>query len=212
MQKINFLTNSRFQRPFPKPRERLLSFYKHKEAKIRIKKAKLVDGTLFPSDSSCKGCNRLCKECSAIPVEKLSTRLKQKILYRLGNPSKIKLGQEMRIFVTCPSDKFPKDEKKPKIEVLSFCLEAKGTNSCKASDNIAKVLGIEDNINELGLSLKIVHSSINLVKLEGRKQTYFIRCPRFPLIRNSIENFSFPHLFQVTFTHPLAFRKRNSTP
>jgi len=55
----------------------------------------------------------------------------------------------MRIFVTCPSDKFPKDEKKPKIEVLSFCLEAKGTNSCKASDNIAKVLGIEDNINDL---------------------------------------------------------------
>jgi len=26
MQKINFLINSRFQRPFPKPRERLLSF------------------------------------------------------------------------------------------------------------------------------------------------------------------------------------------
>lgn len=86
----------------------------------------------------------------------------------------------MRISVTCPSDKFPKDEKKPKIEALSFCLEAKGIDSCKVSDNIAKVLGIENRINELGLSLKIVRSNINLVKLEGKSMSYFIRCPRFP--------------------------------
>ncbi|TKJ46119.1 hypothetical protein CEE35_01280 [Candidatus Aerophobetes bacterium Ae_b3b] len=36
MQKINFLTNSRFQRPFPKPRERLLSFYKHKYSRLPL--------------------------------------------------------------------------------------------------------------------------------------------------------------------------------
>ena len=234
MQKINLQINLGLQRSFPKPKERLLSFYQYKGAKIRIKKRKLVgglprliwclvdftfirsivadayspeggpcydsvslilldlfryilgytmkdfceilqdkyqgapyryytgisnlripceadfsnlrvrigeeryneilhvlveilhllglvsfniisiDGTLFPSDSRYKGCNRFCEECSRIPVEKLSARLKQKILYRLKKPSKIKLGQEMRIFVTCPSDKFPKDEKKPK--------------------------------------------------------------------------------------------------
>jgi len=41
MQKINFLINSRFQRPFPKPRERLLSFHKYKEAKIRTERRKI---------------------------------------------------------------------------------------------------------------------------------------------------------------------------
>ncbi len=86
----------------------------------------------------------------------------------------------MTIPVTCPSDKFPKDEKKPKIEVLTFCLEAKATNSCNVSDNIAKVLGVEDRLRRLGPSLKIIRSNINLVKLEGRKQSYFVRCPRFP--------------------------------
>lgn len=44
IQKINLLINSRFQRPFPKPKERLLSFYGYEEAKIRIKKGKLVGG------------------------------------------------------------------------------------------------------------------------------------------------------------------------
>ncbi len=35
-------------------------------------------------------------------------------------------------------------------------------------------------MNELGLSLQIIRSNISLVKLEGRKQSYFIRCPHFP--------------------------------
>ncbi len=246
MQKINLQINLRSQRSFPKPKEKLLSFYEYKGAKIRIKKRKLVgglprliwclvdfsfirslvadaysseggpcymilyllffliysgtflgytmkdfcdiledkyqgasyryytgisnyripceadfsnlrvrigkeryneilhvlveilyllglvsfniisiDGTLFPSNSRYKGCNRFCEECSAIPVEKLSARLKQKILYRLENPSKIKLGQEMRIFVTCPSDKFPKERYSQRSKSYLFALRQK---------------------------------------------------------------------------------------
>jgi len=44
MRKINLQINLRSQRPFPKPRERLLSFYEYRRAKIRIKKIKLVVG------------------------------------------------------------------------------------------------------------------------------------------------------------------------
>lgn len=44
MQKINLQIDLGSQRPFPKPRERLLSFSEYKEAKIRIKKGKLVGG------------------------------------------------------------------------------------------------------------------------------------------------------------------------
>jgi len=44
MQKINLQINLGLQRSFPQPRERLLSFYEYKRAKIRIKKGKLVGG------------------------------------------------------------------------------------------------------------------------------------------------------------------------
>lgn len=44
MQKINLQINLGLQRSFPKPKERLLSFYQCKGANIRIKKRKLVGG------------------------------------------------------------------------------------------------------------------------------------------------------------------------
>ena len=137
-----------------------------------------IDGTLFPTNSRYKGCNRFCKDCRAIPVDKLLRRLKNKILYRLKDPSKIKLGQEISITVACPSKKFPKNEKKPRIEVLVFSLQAKGPDDF--SDNIVKLLGIEDKLSQLGLCLKVIRSNINLIKVESKKQIYTIRCPRLP--------------------------------
>lgn len=44
MQKINLQINLRSQRQFPKHKEKLLSFYEYKRAKIHIKKGKLVGG------------------------------------------------------------------------------------------------------------------------------------------------------------------------
>ena len=79
-----------------------------------------IDGTLFLIFSRYKGCRSFCKECRAIPVDKLLKRLKSKVLYRLKDSSKIKLGQEIPITVACPSEKFPKKRYSPVLRCWSF--------------------------------------------------------------------------------------------
>lgn len=49
-----------------------------------------------------------------------------------------------------------------------------------SSDNIVKVLGVEDRLSHLGLCLKIIPSNTNFIKIEGKEQIYTIRCPRLP--------------------------------
>jgi len=62
--------------------------------------------------------------------------------------------------------------------VLVFSLQVKKPDD--SSDNVAKVLGVEDRLNHLGLCLKVIRFNINLIKIEGKEQIYTIRCPRLP--------------------------------
>jgi hypothetical protein len=77
-------------------------------------------GTLYPSWARDKGCTWFCDECSRITVPNVIDKVRQRILYRLDNMPKKGLGKDIRVYAECPSQRFPKDVKKPKIELFSF--------------------------------------------------------------------------------------------
>ena len=76
------------------------------------------DGTLYPTHARYKGCTYFCDHCSCITVNDVIGKVKNRILYRLNNLPENNLGSEVRVYTECPSDRFPQDVKKPKIELV----------------------------------------------------------------------------------------------
>jgi len=80
------------------------------------------DGTLYPTWARYKGCTYFCDQCASITVEDVIGKVRNRILYRLNNLSNNNLGSESRVYTECPSNRFPEDVKKPKIELFAFRL------------------------------------------------------------------------------------------
>jgi len=78
------------------------------------------DGTLYPTWARYKGCTYFCDQCASITVNNFLGKVRNRILYRLNNLSNNNLGSEVRVYTECPSDYFPEDVKKPKIELFAF--------------------------------------------------------------------------------------------
>jgi len=91
------------------------------------------DGTLYPTWARYKGCTYFCHECEAITVENVIEKVRQRILYRLNKINENNLGSEIRVYASCPSERFPeknrkgKEIKRPKVEL--FALRGVGSTS-----------------------------------------------------------------------------------
>jgi len=78
------------------------------------------DGTLYPSWARYKGCTYFCNECSCITVSDAIDKVRKQVLYRLNNLAENNLGSEVRAYTQCPSERFPEEIRKPRIELFAL--------------------------------------------------------------------------------------------
>jgi hypothetical protein len=95
------------------------------------------DGTLYPTWARYKGCTYFCDQCSCITVEDVVGKVKNRVLYRLNKLADNNLGSEVRLYTECPSDRFPEDVKKPKIELFAFRLSFADGEPLEINNNYA---------------------------------------------------------------------------
>jgi len=138
------------------------------------------DGTLFPTFVNYRGCNYACQACRSIPLkEDFLKSLRYRITDSLNHPSRIILGKERRSFARCPKDDLPASVKKrPSFRALSFCFVPKEDD--QRQSELAHILGLEKELSEKGLYLKLLSSSISRIDLTGDKPLIYVSCPRVP--------------------------------
>ena len=138
-----------------------------------------TDGTLFPTNARYKGCTYFCKECEFIEFQGIISNVRQKILYRLADPSRILIGKEIRIRADCPSYRFPSDVQKPSVEVLTLCLQQ---GNPEKPSILNRIFNLEEQLQRAGLDLIIKRGVITRIALDDslKKDSFFFRCPKFP--------------------------------
>jgi len=112
------------------------------------------DGTLYPTWARYKGCTYFCDQCAAITVEDVIGKVRNRILYRLNNLSKNNLGSEVRVYTECPSERFPEDVKKPKVELFAFKLAFADGELSVEQTNTAALFGVEEELNRQHLYIQ----------------------------------------------------------
>jgi hypothetical protein len=136
------------------------------------------DGTLYPTWARYKGCTYFCNQCSHIKVDDVIAKVRNRILYRLNNIAQNNLGSELRVYTQCPSDRFPVDIEKPKIELLAFKLAFSDGQSTEDQKNTAILFGIEEELNRQQLCINTVRSNVTGINLNDGSIT--ICCPKLP--------------------------------
>jgi len=118
-----------------------------------------------------------CSECSRITVENVIEKVRQRILYRLAKMPKNGLGKEIRVHAECPSERFPKDVKKPKIELFSFRLAFSNGEPTQEQINTAILFGVKDELDRQKLCIQTITSNLCAIDANGAMT---ISCPRLP--------------------------------
>jgi len=136
------------------------------------------DGTLYPSWARYKGCTYFCDQCSSITVKNVIGKIRNRILYRLNNLSNNNLGSEVRVYTQCPSQRFPEDVKKPKIELFAFRLAFSDGQSTEEQRNTAILFGVEDELARQHLCINTIRSNVSSVNPDDGSIT--IQCPKLP--------------------------------
>ncbi|MBW6487355.1 MAG: hypothetical protein K0B01_14515 [Syntrophobacterales bacterium] len=135
------------------------------------------DGTLYPSWARYKGCTYFCNECSLITVQNVIGKVRQRILYRLDHMPENGLGSDIRVYAECPSDRFPKDIEKPKIELFSFRLAFSDGEPSQEQINTALLFGVKDELDRQQLCIQTIRSHVNEIDLDGAMTMV---CPKLP--------------------------------
>jgi len=135
------------------------------------------DGTLYHSWARYKGCTFFCPACSQITVPDVTEKVRQRILYRLANLPKNGLGTDIRVYAECPSDRFPKDVKKPKIELFSFRLAFSNGEPAQEQINTAILFGVKDELDRQQLCIQTISSYLTEIDLDGAMTMI---CPKLP--------------------------------
>jgi len=138
-----------------------------------------TDGTLFPTNATYKGCTYFCEQCDGIEFKGIIQNARQKILYRLADPSRLIPGKEIRIKTDCPSNRFPSDISRPKVEVLTLSL--KEANPDKPSI-FNQIFALHDELQKAGLDLIVKRGVITSIVLADStaSDSFFFRCPKLP--------------------------------
>jgi hypothetical protein len=136
------------------------------------------DGTLYPTWARYKGCTHFCDECACITVKDVIGKVKNRIFYRLNNLSKNNLGSECRVYTECPSQRFPEDVKKPKIELFAFKLAFADGELTEEQKNTAILFGVEKELAKQELCIHAIRSNVSTINFEDGSIT--ICCPKLP--------------------------------
>jgi len=136
------------------------------------------DGTLYPTWARYKGCAYFCNECSCISVSDAIDKVRKQILYRLNNLAENNLGSEVRAYTECPSERFPEDVKKPKVELFAFRLAFDDGEVTKEQRNTAILFGVEEELNTQHLCIQTIRSNVSGVSLYDG--SIAICCPKLP--------------------------------
>ena len=135
------------------------------------------DGTLYPSWARYKGCTYFCDQCTAITVDDIINKVKNRTLYRLNNLSINNLGSEIRVYTQCPSHRFPKDVNKPKIELFAFRLAFTDGEPSEEQINTAILFGVKEELDKQQLCINTTRSNVSLISDDG---IITISCPKLP--------------------------------
>jgi hypothetical protein len=136
------------------------------------------DGTLYPTWARYKGCTYFCNQCQSIAGKGALEKVKNRILYRLNNLSNNNLGSECRVYTECPSDRFPEDVKKPKIELFAFRLAFADGELTEEQRNTAVLFGVEEELNKQHLCINTIRSNVSNINFADGSIT--ICCPKLP--------------------------------
>ncbi len=136
------------------------------------------DGTLYPSWARYKGCTYFCKECSHITVPDVIDKVRQRILYRLDHLTDNHLGSDIRVHAECPSQNFPPDIQKPKIELFSCKLAFSDGEPSQEQINTALLFGLKDELDRHQLCIQTICSHVTEINLGDGSMT--MACPKIP--------------------------------
>jgi hypothetical protein len=136
------------------------------------------DGTLYPTWARYKGCTFFCDQCSCITVEDVIEKVKNRILYRLNNMAEHNLGSEIRVHVDCPSNNFPQDVKKPKIELFAFKLAFNDGELTDEQRNTAILFDVHELLLHQQLCINTLRSNVTAINPHDGSIT--ICCPKLP--------------------------------
>ena len=136
------------------------------------------DGTLYPTWARYKGCTYFCDQCSCIRVDDVIGKVKNRILYRLNHMAEQNLGSEVRVYVECPSTRFPEDVKKPKIELFAFKLAFSDGELTQEQRNTAIVFDVFEELEKQQLCIKKIRSNVTSISPDDGSIT--ICCPKLP--------------------------------
>jgi hypothetical protein len=136
------------------------------------------DGTLYSTWARYKGCTYFCDRCSCITVEDVIGKVKNRILYRLNNMAEKNLGSEVRVYVKCPSTRFPEDVKKPQIELFAFNLAFNHGGLTDEQRNTAILFGVDEQLQRQQLCIHTLRSSVTGINPDDGSIT--ICCPKLP--------------------------------
>lgn len=138
-----------------------------------------TDGTLFPSNSRYKGCTYFCPDCEFIEFKGIIENVRQRVLYRLNDPARIIPGKEIRIKVPCPSTRFPAHLPRPKVEILTLCLQEPNLDRPSIFNQI---FALQERLQRAGLDLVVKRGVLTKIVLDNNAFTdsFFFRCPKLP--------------------------------
>jgi hypothetical protein len=143
-----------------------------------------TDGTLVPSNARYKGCTYFCSECEFIEFKGIIENVRRRILYRLTNPEKLVPGKEIRIKLDCPSPHFPEDIQRPKVEVLTLCLEEANTENPSI---LNQIFDLKEELQAAGLDIVLKRGVLTKIVTgdSTRTDSFFFRCPKLPSDRDA---------------------------
>ena len=136
------------------------------------------DGTLYPTWARYKGCTYFCDQCSCITVEDVVDKVKNRILYRLNNIAENNIGSEVRVYTECPSDRFPQDVKKPRIELFAFRLAFADGELSREQVNTAILFGAKEELDKQNLCINTIRSNVSSINFDDGSMT--MCCPKLP--------------------------------
>jgi len=96
----------------------------------------------------------------------------------LNNLAENNLGSESRVYTECPSDRFPHDVKKPKVELFAFRLAFSDGELTEEQKNTALLFGVEEELEKQYLCIQTIRS--NVLDISPDDGSVTIRCPKLP--------------------------------
>ncbi|MCP4142798.1 MAG: hypothetical protein GY755_21360, partial [Chloroflexi bacterium] len=105
-------------------------------------------------------------------------KVTNRILYRLNKLSEGNLGSEIRVYEDCPSDRFPDDVKKPRIELFAFKLAFADGQPSEEQKNTAILFGVENELEKQQLCIHTLRSAVTAINFADGSMT--MACPKLP--------------------------------